>query len=386
MKSKNLLNLFRNEGFSFFTGVPDSTLKSWLNLINELDGTGQSNIIACNECEAVAIATGYNLATGKIGIVYMQNAGFGKAINPLTSLTNPEVYSIPILLMIGWRGEPDQNDQPQHTKIGRILIPLLETLGIPYSILPQDVDEIRSILKRAKTYFKEKSAPYAIIIKRNFFDQDKKEINQQIRYDMTREEAIQIILQNINDDMKIFSTTGKTSRELYELRVTRGEKPYDFYTIGSMGCSPSIALGFALNSKLKTIVIDGDGALIMQMGVMATIGHYKPKNFYHILIDNNSYDSTGGQPTVSNTVNFEQVCISNGYNSAKTVETKEELINSLNEIFLSNGPYLLIIKVQKGYRNNLGRPNTSPLQNKANFIQHYNKLKEDKKNRKNEST
>lgn len=378
MKSKNLLNLFKNEGFSFFTGVPDSTLKSWLNLINKSDGTDIRNIIACNECESVAIATGYNLATGKIGVVYMQNAGFGKTINPLTSLTDPEVYSIPILLMIGWRGEPGQNDQPQHIKIGRIMIPMLETLGIPYSILPQDIDEIRSILKRAKIHFKEKSAPYAIIIKRNFFEQDKRETIQKTTYNMTREEALQIILQTIDDDITVFSTTGKTSRELFELRVTRGEKPYDFYTIGSMGCSPSIALGFALNSKLKTIVIDGDGALIMQMGVMATIGHYKPTNFYHILIDNNSYDSTGGQPTVSNTVNFEQVCISNGYNSAKTVETKEELINGLNEIFLSNGPSLLIIKVKKGDRNNLGRPTSTPLQNKANFIHHYNKLKEDK--------
>lgn len=368
MKCEELWNLFKNEKFVFFTGVPDSTFKPWMSFLDKKDGKGLQNIIACNECEAVAIATGYHLATGEIGTVYMQNSGLGKAVNPLTSLTDSEVYSIPILLMIGWRGEPNIKDAPQHKKMGRITLPLLELLEIPYFILPKKIENVKRQLQKAKKYLLEKSSPFAIVIRKDKIEPNKDKEIQNNNYDITREKALEIILNNLEPDTKIISTTGKVSRELFELRKRRGESPSDFYTVGSMGCSSSIALGYALNSERKTVVIDGDGSLIMQMGTLATIGYYKPNHFYHIVIDNHSHDSTGGQPTVSKRIDFREIALGNAYNYVKTVKSNDEIKLGLKELFSSKGPSMLIIKVNKGSRNNLGRPPISPTQIKLNFM------------------
>jgi phosphonopyruvate decarboxylase len=356
-------------GLDFFSGIPDSTFKTWMTFLDHEHGKKLQNIIACNECEAVAIVTGYHLATGKIGVVYMQNAGEGKTVNPLVSLCHPEVYSIPLFLMIGWRGEPGEKDEPQHQKMGKITIPLLELLDIPYKILPDSLEEAESRIQELIEIANTEKKPVALIIKRGILEKGVKDDPFDPVFDLNREDAIHIIMNNLLGSEIIISTTGKTSRELFEYRISRGETPRDFYTVGGMGCAASIALGVALqNSNKKVIILDGDGSLLMQMGSMATIGHYAPENLYHILIDNRSHDSTGGQPTVSKTVKFEEIARACGYKSAKTLRTEGELSQCIREINTEQGSLMIIVNVNKGARNNLGRPTTTPIQNKKEFM------------------
>lgn len=375
MNCSEIWDIFEKNNYKFFTGVPDSTFKAWMSFLDENHGNGLDNIISSNECEAVAIATGYHLATNKIGVVYMQNSGFGKTVNPITSLADSEVYSIPMLLMIGWRGEPGKKDEPQHKKMGRVMIPILEALEISYSFLPETASEFEELLQKISFFFKENKKPYALIVKKNLIEPFTNSKRKETIYEMTREEVLKIIIDSFNGDEVIVSTTGKTSRELFELRIARGEDPRDFYTVGSMGCTSSIALGIALNSKKKTVVIDGDGALIMQLGALTTIGHYHPENLYHILIDNNAHESTGGQPTVSDTVNFKEICLGSGYKSVYLANSREDLKIALEKMFKEEGkgPSMLIVKVKKGSREDLGRPTTTPIQNKEFFMKSLRK-------------
>jgi phosphonopyruvate decarboxylase len=375
LNCSEIWNIFKKNNYKFFTGVPDSTFKAWMSFLDDNHGNGLDNIISSNECEAVAIASGYHLATNNVGVVYMQNSGFGKTINPITSLADSEVYSIPMLLMIGWRGEPGKKDEPQHKKMGRVMIPLLEALEIPYSFLPETTSEFEQLLQKISIFFKENKKPYALIVKKNIIEPFTSSKRKIVSYVLTREEALKIIIDSFNGDEIIVSTTGKTSRELFELRIARGEKPRDFYTVGSMGCTSSIALGIALNSKKKTVVIDGDGALIMQLGALTTIGHYHPENLYHILIDNNAHESTGGQPTVSDSVNFKEICIGSGYNLVYHAFNRDDLKIALKNMFKEEGkgPMMLIIKVKKGSREDLGRPTTTPIQNKEFFMKSLRK-------------
>ena len=367
MNCEELWKIFKDEDLTFFTGVPDSTYKSWMSFLENKNGEGLTNIIASNECEAIGIAAGYHLATNEVGIAYMQNAGLGKTVNPLTSLADKELYSIPMLLMVGWRGEPGKKDEPQHKKMGRITLPLLDVLEIPYSILPSNEKEAKMEVIKVKNQIKENNSPFALIIKRETIDPFfTSEIEEE--YELSREEAIKIIINNIKDDYAIVSTTGKTSRELFEIRMMRGERPGDFYMVGSMGCASSISLGIALNSSKKILVLDGDGATLMQMGTLSTIGYYKPKNLHHIIFDNHCHDSTGGQPTVSKMVQFDEIAMSSGYESSETIKNEKELINYLNEIEEIKCPSLAIIKVRKGSREDLGRPTTTPYENKVSFM------------------
>ena len=373
MKCEDFWRILKKENINFFSGVPDSTFKDWMNFLNDEHGNNLTNIIACNECEAIATVTGYNLATNKIGIVYMQNSGLGKTINPLTSLCDKKVYSIPLIMVIGWRGEPKEKDEPQHKKMGEIMLPLLDVLGIPYKILPNNINEAEKIIIEIKNKTLETSSPTAIIIKKGIFEEYQAKKIIKTNHEMDRESAIKIITNNLNEKDIIISTTGKVSRELFEHRIEKKELPRDFYTVGSMGCSASIANGIALQKPEKNIfVFDGDGAVIMQMGSLATIGNYKAKNFYHIIFDNSSYDSTGGQPTLSSNINFEEIALSCGYNGAKTVKTKEDLTSSIKELKGKEGPQILIVKVNKGARKDLGRPTTIPIENKKVFMDFLN--------------
>jgi len=367
---EKLYEAFKKHDLTFFSGVPDSTFKDWMKFLADEHGRSLTNIVACNECEATATAAGYHLATGKIGVVYMQNSGEGKTVNPLTSLCDPEVYSIPVLLMIGWRGEPGNKDEPQHKKMGRITKNLLDTLEIPHEVLSDNPAEIESALKKAVEYMKEKSAPYALIIKKGTLKEYEAKRKVKTNYEMKREDAIKVIVDNLDGNEAIVSTTGKTSRELFEYRTARNEKHFDFYTVGSMGCAASIANGIALQKSNKQIfVFDGDGAVLMQMGALATIGHYKQRNLYHVVFDNASHDSTGGQPTVSPTVEFDKVALACGYKAAKTIERKADLTDALKEMKASEGPQMLIVKVNKGARKDLGRPTTKPIDNKKAFME-----------------
>jgi len=362
--------ILKSEEINFFTGVPDSTFKSWMKFLADEHGKGLTNIKSCNECEAIALASGYYLATGKLGVVYLQNAGLGKTVNPLTSLTDPEVYSIPLILMIGWRGKPGEDDEPQHKKMGRITIPLLQTLEIPYLELPDNREEASLMITKAKKIALELKAPFALIVKKNTFSEYDSKIIIKQNFEMTRECAIKTIIDEMKRDEIIISTTGKTSRELFEYRTFKQQgHANDFLTVGSMGCSSSIALGIALQKKEKNVfVFDGDGAVIMQEGSLSTIGHYAPENLYHIIFDNQVYDSTGGQPTVSTTVDFEKLSLANGYINSKTVFTKNELISTIKELEFKKGPMMIIVKVNKGARKTLGRPTTTPIQNKNTFM------------------
>lgn len=375
LSCEELFEIFKKNDLLFFTGIPDSTFKDWMKFLDDEHGKRLTNIIPCNECEAIATAAGYYLATSKVGVVYMQNSGEGKTVNPLTSLCDPEVYSIPVLLMIGWRGEPGKKDEPQHKKMGKIMLPLLEVLEIPYQILPQERENAERVISQMKKIAEEKNAPAAVIIKKDTLSEYQPKKKTEENYEMKREEAIKIIIDSLSGSEVIISTTGKTSRELFESRLARGEKPRDFYTVGSMGCSASIAHGIALQKTNKPIFIfDGDGSVIMQMGALATIGHYQPKNLYHILFDNASYESTGGQPTVAQTVKFNEIALACGYKSASVVETKEELQKIIKKLKYLEGPQMLVIKIKKGARENLGRPTTTPTENKESFME---KLKDE---------
>ncbi|MBS3085520.1 phosphonopyruvate decarboxylase [Candidatus Pacearchaeota archaeon] len=366
---EDLFEIFKKNDLTFFTGVPDSVFKDWMSFLADKHNKKLTNIIACNECEATAIATGYHLATGKVGVVYMQNAGLGKAVNPLTSLCDKEVYSIPLILMIGWRGEPGNKDEPQHKKMGRIMVPLLKTLEIPYAIMPDNKEKVDLIISKAKQIAVEKNQPVAIIIKKETFTKYSSRINYKQTYEMTREEAIKTILDSLSGSEAIISTTGKASRELFEYRISKHHKPHDFYTVGSMGCASSIAFGIALQiPNRKIVILDGDGAVLMQLGTLATIGHYKPKNILHLIFDNNSHESTGGQPTVSNTVDFKKIALASGYGFAKIVYTKKQVITAINKINYLKGPAMLVIKVKNGSRLDLGRPTKTPLENKTVFM------------------
>ncbi len=373
--SFELYNIFRKYELTFFTGIPDSTFADWMKFLAEQDNILLKNIIACNECESIAICAGYYLASGKIGVAYMQNAGFGKVINPLTSLCDPEVYSIPVLLMIGWRGEPGKLDEPQHKKMGRIMNLLLKDLEIPYAILPPDVKGIENEVIKAKNFMEKNKAPYALIIKKGIIKDVELREKSISKYEMTRESALKTIIDNFNQDEIIISTTGKISRELYEYREQLNEiHRKDFYMVGSMGCAASIGFAIALQKKeRKVIVLDGDGALIMQMGSLATIGYESPSNLIHIVFDNESHDSTGGQPTVSPSLNIKEIALNCNYKNAEIVISKKQLIHELEKIKNIEGPSLLVLKVNQGSRKDLGRPKNTFIKLKNNFFTYLNK-------------
>lgn len=369
ISSKEFLATLRTHGIEFFTGVPDSLLKDFCACVS-VEVPPQDQIIAANEGNAVALAAGHYLATGSPALVYMQNAGQGNAVNPLTSLADPKVYSIPMLLLIGWRGEPGVHDEPQHIKQGEITIALLETLGIPFEILPPDLENGKTALARAFEIMQSECKPYALVVRKGTFETYPPGVSSESNYEMTREDALKCIIDSLGEDDVVISTTGMTSRELYEYREAKGQgHERDFLTVGSMGHASSIALGIA-RAKPSRIVycIDGDGALIMHMGALAVIGAQAPENFKHIVINNGVHDSVGGQPTAGFTIDIPDVARACGYQKTWQVENHEQLVSVLQELHHTSGPCLLEVRVRKGVRANLGRPTTTPQQNKEAFM------------------
>lgn len=369
IEPKDFYDLLLKHEIKFFSGVPDSLLKEICAYITDHTDV-KSNIIAANEGASIALATGYHLSTGKIPLVYMQNSGLGNAVNPLTSLTDKKVYSIPLLLMIGWRGEPGVKDEPQHVKQGLITCKLLETLDIPYVIIDGVSNyqkDIASVVKIAK----EDSVPVAIVVKKDTFSEYKLKGGETVDFQLSREEAILEILEHINKNDVIVSTTGKTSRELFEIREHRNEKHNrDFLTVGSMGHASQIALGISLTQPNRKIYcFDGDGAAIMHMGSFGIIGQLSPKNFIHIIFNNCAHDSVGGQPTIGGLLNFSKIAIEFNYNASFSVSNLNELKAILNKINLIECPALIEIKVKRGARENLGRPSTTPFENKIGFME-----------------
>ena len=358
----------RGYGITFFAGVPDSLLKDFCSYADDTFRRGEY-IITANEGNAIALASGYHLATGKIGAVYMQNSGLGNAVNPLTSLTDPEVYRIPLLLIIGWRGEPGVKDEPQHVKQGQFTPALLDTLGIPFWVVDAG-SNLDSLLKDLFGTLERTNAPAALLIRKGTFAAYNKRIKSDSGNPLGREEALRQILSLATPQDLFISTTGKTSRELYELRVERNEPPSDFLTVGSMGHTSSIALGVALgNPSRRVICLDGDGSLLMHMGAMAIIGTLKPANLVHVLLNNASHESVGGQATVAGGMNFSAIAKACGYREYLLATDSDSLASSWQVVNDAVGPVLLEVRIRIGSRKDLGRPKSTPEQNKSVFIE-----------------
>ena len=324
----------------------------------------------------MGLATGHYLATGEIPVVYMQNSGEGNIINPLASLTDKEVYNIPILLIIGCRGRPGVNDEPQHLKQGKVTIPLLETMGINYAILSKDENEFANQLNDAIKYMTKTKESFTFVVEKNTFKDYKLQNNQQYEnLEMSREEAIQTVTGSLKETDVIVSTTGMISRELFEYRADNNQShEKDFLTVGSMGHASQIALGIALEKPNRKIYcFDGDGAVIMHMGSMAIIGNKHPENYVHIIFNNGAHDSFGGQPTVGLQIDFPKIAKALNYKKVFSIKDKKSLQDLLAKLKGENGPIMLEIQVRKGNRKNLGRPTTTPIQNKEALMKFLEK-------------
>ena len=350
----------------FFAGVPDSLLKNICAYISDhLDE--RHNIITANEGGAIGLAVGYHLATGRIGCVYMQNSGEGNIINPLASLTDKEVYNIPVLLLIGWRGRPGVHDEPQHIKQGKVTMALLDTMGIAYTVLSKEEEEAGKQIAKAVDHMRETNEVYAMIVEKDTFEPYTLQNVRMNKLSFGREEAIQTVAASLDGKDVIVSTTGMISRELFEYRTGKGEgHERDFLTVGSMGHASQIALGIALEQPNRRIwCFDGDGAVIMHMGGMAIIAEKAPKNFVHVVFNTGAHDSVGGQPSVGLDIDLCAVAKAVGYRAAFSADNKEELLVILNKVRGLEGPLFIQVCVKKGNRNNLGRPTTSPIENKV---------------------
>ena len=387
------VNELRSAGVSLFTGVPDSLLKSFCAYVT--DTCGENHVIVANEGGAVGWAAGHYLATGNPALVYMQNSGQGNAVNPLASLADPDVYAIPMVLLVGWRGEPGVKDEPQHVKQGKVTLPLFETLGIPTEVLPDDETIVLELTRKMVERAKSESRPVALVVRKGLFAEYKLQNKEADIASVRREDAIEGVLRSLPDDAVVVSTTGMISREVYETRERLGQDhSRDFLTVGSMGHAIMIALGIAkAQPKRKVYCLDGDGAGIMHLGNMAIAGQSGCSNLTHIVLNNSAHDSVGGQPTVGGKIDFEKIAEESGYNLLQSPQDQyvgnrplgdEEIAKGMDwlvsmlKLTASEGPEypdapppkpnFILFKVAKGARKDLGRPKEPPQVNKALFM------------------
>ncbi|MBQ5998236.1 MAG: phosphonopyruvate decarboxylase [Treponema sp.] len=366
-------DLLMKNGTDFFAGVPDSLLKNFCAYVTD-NAPAEKHIISANEGSATALATGYHLATGKIPMIYMQNSGEGNMVNPLLSIADPDVYSIPMLIVIGWRGEPGVHDEPQHVKQGRVTCELLDAMKVPYEVLSENEADLPAQFEKAYNYIRENNAQYAFVIRKGTFDDYKLVNNIPVEGKMSREEAIEKIMLSADESTAFVSTTGMASRELYELRDKHGmSHEKDFLTVGGMGHASQIALSIAMQKKDRQVYcIDGDGASIMQMGGMATIGTRAPANMIHFVLNNGAHDSVGGQPTVGRQIDLCAIAAGCGYENVLKVETPEELDAALNDSESKSKLTFVEVLVTKGARKDLGRPKSTPKENKIALMSFLN--------------
>lgn len=371
MKVERLTDII---GADFYTGVPDSQLKSLCNYLIKTYGIdNQHHIIAANEGNCVALAAGYHLSTGKIPVVYMQNSGEGNIVNPVASLLNEKVYSIPVIFIIGWRGEPGIHDEPQHIFQGIITQKLLDDLDIDSFVINKETsdDEVINIMEKFKTIL-DKGRSVAFIVSKGALDYEEK-VDYSNSYMMKREEIIEHITAVSGND-PIVSTTGKASRELFEIREKRNQShKYDFLTVGSMGHASSIALGVAINKpNTKVWCIDGDGAVLMHMGSLAVLGTSGVNNLIHVVINNGAHETVGGMPTVAGQIELTQIALACGYSYAVSVDNFDDLDINLKRAKESNKLSFIEVKSSIGARSDLGRPTTSAQENKERFMEYLN--------------
>ena len=373
MLASVLLDTCLDAGIDFFCGVPDSYLKGLCDELYSRYGTESlHHIVAHNEGGAIALSAGHMLSSGRPALCYMQNSGLGNAVNPLTSLTDLQVYALPCLLVIGWRGEPGLKDEPQHIKQGAITLSQLDLLGIPYEILSADTDtaSFRSSFGRLLGEL-QKGKAAAFVVRKGALTSDLHVIYGNSA-SMTREQAAGIILDAVNPSDAVVSTTGKLSREIFELREKRGEDhSMDFLTVGSMGHASMIALRIAEKHKNRRIwCLDGDGAFMMHLGALPLIGQRKPQNMIHVVINNGAHETVGGMPVCSGVLDIPAFAHAAGYAEVFSVCCADELKKTIRNILSLSGPVLLEIRCACGAREDLGRPTTTPLQNRDAFMRH----------------
>ena len=373
MRVQDLFNLLKENKVNCFCGVPDSLLKDFCAYITD-NTEAKNHTITANEGNAIGLAAGHYLATGNPAVVYMQNSGIGNCVNPLLSLTDEEVYNIPVLMFIGWRGEPDKKDEPQHVKQGKVTDKLLEAMGIKYAVLPEDFVVAKPLIEDAFKYMKETKCPYAFIVKKGLFEKYSLQNKKQNASEFKREEAIETVINSLNEKDVIVATTGHISREVYETRNRLNQShKQDFLTVGSMGHSSSIALGIALEKPNRKIYcFDGDGAFLMHQGAIVVNASKNLSNFKHIVFNNEAHDSVGSQPTAIDVAKIDKIVLDAGYKKAYSVSTKEDLLAILPQFIADDCTSLLEIKVKCGAREDLGRPKEKPWENKAIFMENLN--------------
>lgn len=353
----------------FFVGVPDSQLKPLCNYLMNTYGISDKHMIAANEGNAAALAAGYHLATGKVPVVYLQNSGIGNIINPVASLMNEKVYGIPCVFVVGWRGEPSVHDEPQHIFQGEVTIKLLENMNIRTFVISKETTEQALYAKQNEVNeWLSEGKQVAWVIRKGAFEYDGS-VCYQNGYRLSREEIIRHITEVTQEDI-IISTTGKASRELFEIReANRQTHAYDFLTVGSMGHSSSIALGIALQKPDRKIwIIDGDGAALMHMGSMAVLGAMSPKNIVHIVINNSAHETVGGMPTVGDQISFVRIAEGCNYPNAVCVDRFDSLDRALAQAKATDALSLIEVKCAIGARDDLGRPTTTAKDNKIQFM------------------
>ena len=355
LDQKRVFEELEHNGITYFTGVPDSYLNGFCNYA--LEHCGSRNVIAANEGNAVGIAAGHYFASREIPLVYMQNSGLGNAINPLASLVDRHVYAVPMLLLIGWRGQGDtEPNHPQHTLQGEITPGLLDVMHIPYTILEDDDDQFAHTVKKAAEYCRETRQPYGLIAPKGVMAAADKPNNRDAVYPMSREEAIEVILDHMPADTIYSATTGRATRELFFLREKRKEtKNHDFLNVGSMGHASSVALGIALSRPDRPVVaLDGDSAAMMHMGAMTMVSKVKASNFLHVVLNNGAHESVGGQPSAGHLLDWTKIAEACGYATiGKAVETKEELIGAIEQLKNCGKAAFIDCRIHKGLARKL---------------------------------
>jgi len=361
-------------GISFYAGVPDSVLQPFCSYV-DTRSDGLQHIVAANEGGAVALAAGYHLATGMVGLVYMQNSGLGNALNPLLSLVDRETYAIPMVLLIGWRGKPGSHDEPQHLKQGRITGSLLDVMGIPWRDLGNSEESASQALVEMATTLNRDPGPFALVVAGKAFSScpsPGKAISDQCF--LSRENAIEIILDNIPNNSAVIGSTGMISRELFELRIRQDDEPSNFFmNVGAMGHVSQISAAIAISQPTRTVVcLEGDGSLLMHLGSLGTITHMAPKNFIHVVLNNQSHDSVGGQATANPALSLSDLAKQAGYKFTVKVENETSLRNAIAECQRHAGPVMIESMVRRGARKGLGRPGSDLLTFKDNFMRFLN--------------
>jgi len=360
-------------GIDTYYGVPDSLLKDFCSYVTDTAPEGK-HIIAANEGTACGLAAGYHLGTGKIPVVYLQNSGLGNTLNPIMSLMHPKVYSIPMLMMVGWRGEPGVKDEPQHTFMGACQAEIMDAMKVKWAPLPDNQDDADRMIAEAVEYMNKDKAPFGMTISKGVFDKYKLVSDPCPDVaELTREEAIKLVATGLSANSLCITTTGMPSRELYEHRVAEhgveGATGRDFMCVGNMGHCSSIALGLAHSRPNKQVVaMDGDGSVVMHMGAMVTNGVHGSKNFKHVVLNNNAHDSVGGQPTYAQYFDIPDIAAASGYKATRTCTTAEEITQGVEWLNNTEGPALLQVMINKGARGDLGRPKSTPYENKDAFM------------------